>query len=60
MMTWREIIDINRQKLTYMSDTLKVKEQSANEYFQKNYPDLVDFKTKSKLTLQKFGRVKNE
>jgi hypothetical protein len=56
MMTWRELIDIDRQKLTYMSDTLKVKEQNANEYFQKNYPELVDFKTKSRLTLQKLGK----
>lgn len=54
LMTWRELIDIDRQKLSYMSETLKVKEQNANEVFQKNYPDLVDFKTKSKLTLQKF------
>lgn len=56
MMTWRELIDIDRQKLTYMSDTLKVKEQNANEYFKKNYPELVDFKTKSKLTLQKLDK----
>ena len=54
LMTWRELIDIDRQKLSYMSETLKVKEQNANEVFQKNYPDLVVFKTKSKLTLQKF------
>jgi hypothetical protein len=56
MMTWRELIDIDRQKLTYMSDTLKVKEQNANEYFQKNYPDLVDYKNKSKLILQKLAK----
>lgn len=56
IMTWRELIDIDRQKLTYMSDTLKVKEQNANDYFQKNYPELVDFKTKSKLTLQKLDK----
>jgi hypothetical protein len=59
MMTWSELIDIDRQKLTYMSDTLKVKEQNANDYFQKKYPDLLDFKTKSKLTLQKFEQGKN-
>lgn len=56
IMTWRELIDIDRQKLTYMSDTLKVKEQNANEYFQKNYPDLVDYKNKSKLILQKLAK----
>lgn len=53
VMTWGEIIDINRQKLTYMSETLRIKEQNANNYFQKKYSELVDFKTKSKLTLQK-------
>ena len=60
MMTWRELIDIDRQKLTYMSDTLKVKEQNANDYFHKKYPELVDFKTKSKLTLQKLEKGKNQ
>ena len=60
MMTWRELIDIDRQKLTYMSDTLKVKEQNANDYFHKKYPELVDFKTKSKLTLQKLEKGKNK
>ena len=58
VMTWRELIDIDRQKLTYMSDTLKVKEQNANDYFHKKYTELVDFKTKSKLTLQKLEKGK--
>lgn len=60
MMTWQELIDIDRQRLTYMSDTLKVKEQDANDYFQKNYPELVDFKSKTKLTLQKMDKGKGQ
>lgn len=54
------LIDIDRQKLTYMSDTLKVKEQNANDYFHKKYLELVDFKKKSKLTLQKLEKGKNQ
>ena len=60
MMTWQELIDIDRQRLTYMSDALKVKEQDANDYFQKNYPELVDFKSKTKLTLQKMDKGKDK
>lgn len=49
VMEWSELISDNRKKLSYLSNSLKVKEEDVNEKFLKEYPELIDEKSKNRL-----------
>lgn len=49
IMQWSELIEINRKKLSYMSETLNVKAEDAGEMFLKEYPKLLDEKSRNRL-----------
>ena len=50
MMTWSELINIQRTKLTYLSKQLKIKDKSVKQKFEEEYPDLINQKMKTRLT----------
>jgi hypothetical protein len=49
MMTWSELINLQRGKLNYLSQYLKVKDKSVKEKFMEEYPHLIDQKLKTVL-----------
>lgn len=49
VMEWSELIDINRQKLSYLSESLNVKIEDAGEVFKREYPHLLDEKSRNRL-----------
>lgn len=49
IMTWRELIELNKRKLMHLSHHLQVKERSIREKFETEYADLIDAKTRSML-----------
>lgn len=49
MMTWAELISLQRNKLNYLSQYLKVKDKSVKEKFMEEYPHLIDQKLKTVL-----------
>lgn len=52
IMQWSELIEINRKKLSYLSETLNIKAVDAGEKFQKEYPNLLDEKSRNRLNLR--------
>lgn len=53
IMEWSELISDNRKKLSYLSNSLEVKEEDVNEKFMKEYPELIDEKSRNKLNKRK-------
>lgn len=49
IMSWSELISENRKKLSYLSDSLSVKAEDANKKFDKEYPHLIDEKSRNRL-----------
>lgn len=49
IMSWSELISENKKRLSYLSDSLNVKTENANEKFCKEYPQLVDEKSRNRL-----------
>ena len=49
IMEWSELISENRKKLSYLSNSLEVKEEDVNEKFMKEYPELIDEKSRNRL-----------
>ncbi len=49
MMTWAELINMQRNKLNYLSQYLKVKDKSVKKKFMDEYPHLIDQKLKTVL-----------
>ncbi len=42
VMTWAELLELNKRKLGYLSNKLKVKEKDVSEVFEEEYPEIVD------------------
>lgn len=42
IMNWADLIAVNKKRLTYLSESLKVKEEDVNDKFLREYPELVD------------------
>lgn len=53
VMTWSELIQFNRKKMSYLANQLAVKEKSVSEKFEEEYSELIDDKVASRLTLVK-------
>ncbi len=44
-----KLIEINRRKLNYLANGLKIKDKDVNEKFEEDYSDLITDKFKSKI-----------
>ena len=49
VMEWSELINENRKKLAYLSESLPVKPEDVGEKFAKEYPSLLDEKSRNRL-----------
>lgn len=49
MMTWSELISIQRTKLNYLSKQLKIKDKSVKQKFEEEYPHLINQKMRTML-----------
>jgi len=49
VMEWGELIDVNKKKLTYLSESLPVKPEDVGEKFEREYPELLDEKSRNRL-----------
>ena len=49
VMEWGELIDMNKKKLTYLSESLPVKPEDVGEKFEREYPELLDEKSRNRL-----------
>jgi len=49
MMTWAELINIQRTKLNYLSKQLKIKDKSVKQKFEEEYPNLINQKMRTML-----------
>lgn len=49
MMTWSELISIQRAKLNYLSKQLKIKDKSVKQKFEEEYPNLINRKMRTML-----------
>ena len=49
IMEWSELISENKKKLSYLSDSLNIKSADVNEVFIKEYPQLIDEKSRTRL-----------
>jgi len=49
VMEWSELIEHNRKKLSYLTESLNVKPQDVGERFTKEYPQLIDEKSRNRL-----------
>jgi hypothetical protein len=52
-MEWSELIELNKRKLGYLSTKLKVKDVSVKQKFANEYPDIINEKLSSRLTMTK-------
>lgn len=48
-MTWSELIERNKRALSYLSESLTLKEKEATEIFRENYPELLLEKAQARL-----------
>jgi hypothetical protein len=53
VMTWAELIEINKRKLKYLSSKLEIKDKTVSAKFEEEYPELVNDKINSQLRLIK-------
>lgn len=51
VMTWSEIIELNRRKLGYLHKQLTIKDKSVKEKFEEEYPELIDEKIHAQLRI---------
>lgn len=49
MMTWSELISIQRTKLNYLSKQLKIRDKSVKQKFEEEYPHLINQKMRTML-----------
>lgn len=49
IMSWAELISINRKKLQYLSHKLNVKDKKVKDKFEEEYEDIIDKKVASRL-----------
>lgn len=49
VMEWSELIALNKRKLAYLSTSLDVREENVNEKFMREYPQLIDEKSRNRL-----------
>ena len=48
-MEWGELIEMNRKRLEYLSESLPVKPEDVGEKFEREYPNLLDEKSRNRL-----------
>lgn len=53
IMEWSELIELNKRKLGYLSTKLRVKDVDVKEKFETEYPDIINEKLLSRLTITK-------
>ncbi|WP_395075854.1 ATP-binding protein [Flavobacterium sp.] len=51
VMTWSEIIELNKRKLGYLHKQLTIKDKSVKEKFEEEYPELIDEKVHAQLRI---------
>lgn len=51
VMSWAEIIELNKRKLGYLHKQLEVKDKSVKEKFEEEYPQLIDEKINAQLRI---------
>lgn len=49
IMEWGELIELNKMKLAYLSESLNVKPEDVGEKFEREYPQLLDEKSRNRL-----------
>lgn len=49
LMTWAELINMQRAKLNYLSKHLKIKDKSVKQKFEEEYPNLINQKMRTML-----------
>ncbi|RYJ51337.1 hypothetical protein DR871_012980 [Flavobacterium petrolei] len=49
VMTWSELIELNKRKLGYLHNQLSIKDKSVKEKFENEYPNLIDEKVSAQL-----------
>jgi len=57
VMEWAELMEVNKRKLGYLSEKLKVKDKSVRERFETEYPGIINEKVSARLTRTKGTRV---
>lgn len=55
VMEWSALIEMNRKKLEYLSESLPVKPEDVGEKFAREYPKLLDEKSRNRLNQRKLG-----
>jgi hypothetical protein len=60
VMSWSELIELNKRKLTYLSSKLEIKDKSVRTKFQEEYPELINDKVNTQLRLIKTGFASSE
>lgn len=53
VMEWAELMEVNKRKLGYLSEKLKVKDKSVRSTFESEYPGIVNEKVSARLTRTK-------
>lgn len=56
VMEWSALIEMNRKKLEYLSESLPVKPEDVGEKFAREYPKLLDEKSRNRLNQRKLGQ----
>ena len=56
-MEWSELISENKKKLSYLSDSLNIKSADVNEVFIKEYPQLIDEKSRTRLNKRELKQI---
>lgn len=49
VMEWGDLIEMNRKKLEYLSESLPIKPEDVGEKFEREYPNLLDEKSRNRL-----------
>ena len=49
VMEWGELIEMNRKRLEYLSKSLQVRPEDVGDKFAREYPDLLDEKSRNRL-----------
>jgi hypothetical protein len=50
VMEWSEIIELNKRRLGYLSESLQIKDKSVKDKFEEEYPNILDEKVSARLT----------
>jgi len=53
VMDWEALIEKNKKKLAYLSESLPVKPEDVGEKFAREYPNLLDEKSRNRLNQRK-------